>query len=136
MKSVKTVKAANARIATEKWGMHITDIERARLAGCVAFRNNGIYRHDLEQWIEANPKSDGSSLDKVMDMKARRLQAQVDKLEIENAMRRDLLVSKNEVQELWGRIITDIFNIIDKSVDRLTYNAIAKEVKTRIAAAS
>lgn len=111
----------------------VSEVQRAKKSSdCLAFYNSKIYHSTLVTWLAANPKEEvevGQSTDVLRD---RKLKAQVDKLELEVAVERGNFVAKAAVTQQWGKLITDIFDIVDKSVDRTTYNAIAKELKNRL----
>ena len=119
--------------ACEDLQIPVSEVQRAKKSEeCLAFYQAKIYKAPLVTWLAANPKEEievGQSTDVLRD---RKLKAQVDKLELEVAVERGNFVAKAAVTQQWGKLITDIFDIVDKSVDRTTYNAIAKELKNRL----
>lgn len=112
----------------------IAEIKRAKLGGCSGFRNGRIYRVDLLEWIEENPAEVGSTTtinDVVSDaeMESRKLAAITLKAELELDRARGKVIDRDLVASEWATHITQLFTILDKSLDAPLYTAIAKEMK-------
>ena len=120
--------AGSMASAAKMWQIDLSEVRRAKAGGCRAFRNGGkVYKNDLVPWLVANPRKPGDVEES--DWKTRKIRAQVEKLELDVAMSRDKVVAKSEILDEWGKLITDLFDILDKSLDRATYNIVSKELR-------
>lgn len=117
--------------AASMWGIDKGEILRAKHAGCDAFRGSRVHRDKLIKWLEANPTSGGD--DESEDgLKREKLKVQIELLKNNLAVEKESVIPRSTVTAEWGKLIADIFDIVEKSVDRITYNAIAKELKNRL----
>ena len=112
----------------------IAEIKRAKAGGCSGFRNGRIYRKDLLEWLEENPEAIGSAStinDVVSDaeMESRKLAAITLKAELELDRARGKVIDRDLVASEWATHITQLFTILDKSLDAPLYTAICKEMK-------
>ena len=112
----------------------ISEIKRAKAGGCSGFRNGRIYRKDLLEWLEENPEAIGSAStinDVVSDaeMESRKLAAITLKAELELDRARGKVIDRDLVASEWATHITQLFTILDKSLDAPLYTAICKEMK-------
>ena len=127
-KTGSTPKSAPSMTSAEKmWGIDKSELSRAKNSGCAAFRGNLIYRDDLLAWLQANPAAAGDVAPG--DYKARKLKAQVDKLEIDVSRERGKLVERAIVTEEWGKHITRLFDIVNQSCPRDMAQIITKEFR-------
>lgn len=113
--------------ASSMWGLDKSEIMRAKAGGCTAFFGGRIDRKPLLIWLSKNP----APLDNAPagGSKERKLRAEAERVEILVMQLRGSLIERATVTDEWGRHLTAIFDILDKSLDRVAYNAIAKEVK-------
>lgn len=112
----------------------ISEIKRAKAGGCSGFRHGRIYRKDLLEWLEENSEEIGSAStinDVVSDaeMESRKLAAITLKAELELDRARGKVIDRDLVASEWATHITQLFTILDKSLDAPLYTAIAKEMK-------
>ena len=124
--------AASIASAASLWGIDKSELQRAKRNGCTAFRSSRVHREPLLAWFEANPAGAAGEQESEESLKRDKLRAQVailrNKLDVENGT----LVLRSVVSEEWGKLLADVFGIIDKNTDRTTYNAITKELKHRL----
>jgi hypothetical protein len=112
----------------------IAEIKRAKLGGCSGFRNGRIYRVDLLEWLEENPAATGATptINEVVsdaEMESRKLAAITLKAELELDRARGKVIDRDLVASEWATHITQLFTILDKSLDAPLYTAICKEMK-------
>jgi hypothetical protein len=122
---LETMRAVQAR-----WGIPRAEQVRAKSAGCLAFRGGRIYRDELVAWLKANPSAPGAGKDE--SLRARKMEKQIEKLEIEIATARGNLCSREVVREFCAGLVGDVFDIVARFVDRDAYNSISRELKIRI----
>jgi len=113
-------------------GRSQAQIKFARKSGAPGFVHGRVNLDEVEAWLKAEDarakeKGEGGVYEK--DYAARRIKAQAEKLEMEVAAKRDLLIEKTMVRETWSEMIAAFFEIVERAVDRVTYAAIVKEAK-------
>jgi hypothetical protein len=113
------------------WGIDKGEVLRAKHAGCIAFRGSRVHRDRLIDWLEKNPP-EASDDDSEEGLKKEKLKVQIELLKNNLAVEKEAVIPRSTVTAEWGKLIADIFDIIEKSTDRVTYNAIAKELKNRL----
>jgi hypothetical protein len=122
---LETMRAVQAR-----WGIPRAELVRAKSAGCEAFRGGRIYRDELVEWLAANPRPAGEG--QVENIRVEKVRKQVEKLSLEIDTQRGKLVSRETAKQFFGEVVNDIFDLLDKALDREQYNRIARELKIRI----
>lgn len=122
---LETMRAVQAR-----WGIPRAEQVRAKSAGCLAFRGGRIYKAELVEWLRAHPPQSGEGQDE--SLKARKMEMQIQKLEIEIETARGKLCSREVVREFCAGLVGDVFDIVARFVDRDAYNSISRELKIRI----
>jgi len=124
-------------------GVPMAEIKRAKTGGCKGFRNGRIYRQNLIDWLADNSTTPtatpGTSPTTIpsgvvieatdAEMESRKLAAQTLKAELELDKAKERVIDRDLVRTEWSTHLTQIFDILDKSLDRGIYNSIAKEVK-------
>jgi hypothetical protein len=122
---LETMRAVQAR-----WGIPRAEQVRAKSAGCLAFRGGRIYRDELVAWLKANPSAPGTGKDE--SLRARKMEKQIEKLEIEIEATRGRLISREVVREFCAGLVGDVFDILARYLDRDLFNTVSRELKIRI----
>lgn len=118
------------RAVQSRWGIPRAEQVRAKSAGCEAFRGGRIYKAELVAWLAANPRPDGEG--QVENIRLEKTRKQIEKLTLEIDTQRGKLVSRETAKQFFGEVMGDIFDLLEKALDREQYNRIARELKTRI----
>lgn len=122
---------ATIAMASKLWGIPKEEVSRARVKGGVdAFRNNRIQREPLLKWLKENPPTDEDI--EALDWKTRKLKGQALQVEMTVAKARGELIEKKLVEQTWGQYFGVITEVVSRHVDRIAYNAIMKEIKSKL----
>ena len=113
-----------------RWGIPRAEQVRAKSAGCPAFRGGRIYKAALVAWLKDNPAKPGEGQGE--SLRARKMEKQIEKLDIEIETARGKLCARELVQEFVGKLIADLFDILDRHLNRDLFNQVSRELKTRI----
>jgi hypothetical protein len=122
---LETMRAVQAR-----WGIPRAEQVRAKSAGCLAFRGGRIYQDELVAWLKENPRPAGEGQDG--GLRARKMEMQIQKLEIEIETARGKLCAREVVREFCGGLVGDVFDILARYLDRDLFNTVSRELKIRI----
>ena len=129
--------------ASKILGVAMAEIKRAKAGGCKGFRNGRIYRQNLIDWLAENSTTPSTAQGNFSstasggvvieatdaEMESRKLAAQTLKAELDLDRAKEKVIDRELVRTEWSMHITQIFDILDKSLDRGIYNSIAKEIK-------
>jgi len=116
--------------AAKLWNLDPEEIKRARMQGADAFRNNRIQREPLVAWLKEHPPTEEDI--ESLDWKTRRLKGQAIKIELEVAKTKAELIERKTVEQTWGKYFGIVTEVIGRHVDRLVFNAIIKEIKSKL----
>ena len=118
------------RQAEARWQIARSELSRAKAAGCLGFRGGRLYKMEIVAWLAANPRPAGGG--QVENIRTEKMKKQIEKLSLEIDTHRGKLVSRETAKQFFGEVMADIFDLLDKALDREQYNRIARELKTRI----
>ena len=85
---------------------------------------------EIVEWLAANPRPAGEG--QVENIRLEKTRKQIEKLSLEIDTQRGKLVSRETAKQFFGEVMADIFDLLDKALDREQCNRIARELKTRI----
>lgn len=113
-----------------RWGIPRAEQIRAKSAGCPAFRGGRIYKAELVAWLKGNPAKPGEGVGE--NLRSQKLARQIAKLDIEIETARGKLIERSLVKEFCGKLIADLFDILDRHLARDIFNQVSRELKTCI----
>jgi len=116
--------------AESRWHIPKREQIRAKSGDCSAFRGGRIYKEPLVEWLKANPSAPGAGKDE--SLRARKMEKQIEKLEIEIEATRGRLISREVVREFSAGLVGDLFEILGRYLDRDLFNTVSRELKIRI----
>jgi len=118
------------RQAESRWHIPKREQIRAKSADCSAFRGGRIYKEELVEWLRDHPAKAGEG--QAENLRVEKTRKQIEKLALEIDVARGKLVSRETAKQFFGEVMADIFDLLDRDLDRAQYNRIARELKTRI----
>ena len=99
--------------AAAAWGIPVAVLRAAKSAGCPAFRNKRVHREVVE-WLETHPEVsaqvDRAAREKseLEALRRRRLELQVERLELQAARENGSMVSRERVKSAYAKAVAAV----------------------------
>lgn len=129
--------------ASHMTGHSIENMKLWKRNGCPAFRNGMIYTDELEQWLKgegidpSTPPPEGDegnderpirgTPEEVNRERIKKMRKEQRKLDREHEVQIGLLVKMDEVKKDIASVVDQLTGILKKTLDRQTFNAVAKQ---------
>lgn len=105
----------------------ISELIRAKSAGCPAFRGSRVYA-DVVEWLKDNPMPEGTEVE--AGSAANRLkEAQIRKLDLEDAIKRGEYILRSEAKCDWEKALSLIQAVMKSYLTVADYNVAIKQMK-------
>ncbi len=118
------------RQAESRWRIPRSELSRAKAEDCSAFRGGRIYKEPLVEWLRAHPAKVGDG--QAENLRTEKTRLQVEKLALELAVTRGKLIERETAKQFFGEVMSDLFDILARYLDRENFNRISRELKTAI----
>lgn len=116
--------------AESRWNIPKREQTRAKSGDCSAFRGGRIYKEPLVEWLREHPAKAGEGQGE--NLRAEKMKKQIEKLALEIDVTRGKLVERETTKQFFGEVMSDLFDILARHLDRENFNRVSRELKTAI----
>lgn len=115
------------------WEIPLAEMRRAKRNGSQAFRSGRIYRDDLIEWLEANPRGPEIAGDESKEgLECQRLKVQIEGLKLRIEREKGELLPAAIVREEQARFVSIFCEECRLLMDKDKYRVFVDRVKSRV----
>jgi hypothetical protein len=116
--------------AESRWHIPKREQIRAKSGDCSAFRGGRIYKEPLVEWLRDHPAKSGEG--QAESLRAEKTRKQIEKLALAIDRERGKLIERAAAKQFFGEVMSDLFDILARYLDRENFNRVSRELKTAI----
>jgi hypothetical protein len=129
----KTVKEyASMTAASAAMGVPVSALREAKRAGCAAFVHGRVKVKEYQDWCKDRPTSGEAAMDKEA-WEVERIKKQCRKFDLDYEQELGELIPRAELKDAMASAFQPIIGVLERHLERTTYNALCRDVKAALA---